>query len=240
MASEEGLSPREETVIFKLGRLRAEGKRRKHSGGYRYYELTDVSITEFEVSSVHASLASKEMVFWNEITKHWDNGRIEDVYLIDLTHLGLVTFFRAKAATRSGLVPLELRFLDSLLDDGEILLRDLSARVLLSYIDFVDMSDKTGYNISDFAKKVLNEEDKDRALMLFDGLKEAAERAPRQKMTNSEVDLFYSAVDLVEKELKDVAPRKNILVAKLLLLLTIAAAVAAVVSAILDLLQFLG
>ncbi len=240
MANGDNLSVCEVKVLLRLGHLLAEGRGSKHSHGYRYYELAERNISEAEILDAHLSLSNRGIATWSEKLKYWSDGRQERVALMNLSKRGMTTYFEAQSATRVGLRPTDLEWLDKLLSDSQVDLQDFSAAVLLSYVDFIEISNKTGYNISDFAKRVLSEEDGDRALLMLEGLREAAEKVPRHSMTNSEVDLLFSVVRQVEEEVKRPRIRINMLKAKLLVILAVAASVAAIVSAVIDFLKVLG
>jgi hypothetical protein len=206
-------------IILRIGQSKVRGKKPKHRAGYRYYELESNNLSESEILYAHPSMKQEGLVTRLEKEKYHNDGRLEIVYLIDLTSSGWVAYFVAKDATRSGIESRDLDYLDTLLDKEIVKLSDLNAEVLLKYADYVDLSDRSGYSVSNFARQVLSTEKVDTARSLLDGLKDGIDKAPRSGLRNSDVEIIYQIVTKIEQELNEPEPKENLIKAFLLVLL---------------------
>ncbi len=235
------LTSHELKVLLRLGWLKAHKVASKHSGGYRYYELVDAKLSEWEIIEYHSTLQSKGLVSRASILKYIENKK-EKHYLIDLNKNGILAYFHFKSMTRAGLEIYDLDYVDHLLDNKTIELHELNAKVLLNYVDHVDLSEKTGYNISQFGRTILKKEKQSEAITLLDDLKNTLDISPRAGMSNSDIDLMYSVISRLEDEINSPQPRQNVAKAELHILFQIfqvVGAVAGIVSAVLAYLTFL-
>jgi hypothetical protein len=240
--SDDALTPHELKVLLRLGWLKAHKQMSKHSGGYRYYEVTDGMLSEWEIAESHVSLQSKGLVSRPSIWKYNEN-RKELHFLIDLSKYGILAYFHFKSMTRAGLEIYDLDFLDQLLDNQAIELHELNAKVLLNYVDHVDLGQKTGYNISQFGRSVLEKEKQPEAISMLDDLKNSIDSSSRAGMSNSDIELMYSVVRKLEEEINTPKPRQNLAKAELHVLFQVVQVIgvaAGVVSAILAFIQYLG
>jgi hypothetical protein len=239
---ESSLTSKELKILLRLGWLRTHEIKSKHSGGYRYYEVKDRNLSEWEISENHAALRDKGLVTSETIWKYVSQKK-QTHHLIDLKIEGVSLYFHLKSMTRVGLEIYDLDYLDKLLDRSEISLQQLNAKVLLKYVDHIDLSEKTGYNISQFGRSVLEKEKREVAEDMLDDLNDAIESSPRSGMSNADIDLMYTVVRRLEDEISRPQPRKNVARAELHIIfqvIQVLGVAAGVVSAVLNYLQFLG
>lgn len=147
----------------------------------------------------------------NAKLKFFESGRREWIYLYNLTKAGLILYFHCKSATRNGLDVYDLEYLDKMLNDGFFILQNFDSKILLRYYDYIELSEQIGYDISRFARAVLESERVDEALTKINAIKNAFDQSPRSEMKNSDVELVYVIVQRIEMELNNPAPRKSVL-----------------------------
>ncbi len=237
------ISARELKIVLKLGAMQARAVKSKHEGGYRYYEVADSMLSEWELSENHDRLAAKGYVTQHSKLKFHNDKKTETIYLISLTKSGLILYFHCKLATKAGFDSVDLELLDQLFNENVVFLQNFEARVLLKYVDFVDLGDKTGYNISQFGRSVLEADERDTAVSKIEGLKDAIDKSPRQNMSNSNMELLYTLVRQLEFELSQPKPRKNVFLAKAHIIFQVIQVIgvgAAVVASVVTILQYFG
>lgn len=237
------LTASELKFILRLGYMYANSIVGKHAGGYRDKEIADAFISIWEISKVSVDMEKSGYASLKGIYKYREGGRRERVYLISITKRGLVLYFHCKSATRRGLQDFDLIFLDNLLENAEIALQDLDANVLLQYIDHIDLSEKLGYNISQFARAVLSDEERVRALSYVKEIKDVIDISPRAGISNANIEILYLLVRKLEEEIKLERPKRNKLKAILYVILQIAPLIgvlATIVSTVIVCLQYFG
>ncbi len=91
--------------------MEIQGVRRKHNRGYRPYEIADYGISEKEIFFFQSVLEKQGLLKVESISKYWDDGRLENVPVLNITYNGLVEYFKQKSFTEEGLDTKDYEFL---------------------------------------------------------------------------------------------------------------------------------